>query len=117
MVTYDGENHSKMVRCGPARSPASPMDVPPAEVVGAPTGEVLVVGWGSTYGAIAAAVDRDAPRATRVSHLHLRYLNPLPRNTRRGARTLRSSAGREGQLRPIEDDAAQPIHGVSTPSR
>ena len=43
-------------------------------------GELLVVGWGSTYGAIAAAVDELQRAGRPVSHLHLRYLNPFPRN-------------------------------------
>jgi 2-oxoglutarate/2-oxoacid ferredoxin oxidoreductase subunit alpha len=50
-------------------------------VVGAEPGDVLVVGWGSSYGAIAAAVEQLYQEGHRVAHLHLRYLNPLPQNT------------------------------------
>ena len=48
---------------------------------GDPDGELLVVGWGSTYGAITAALrSQRARRASRVGHVHLRHLNPLPKN-------------------------------------
>jgi 2-oxoglutarate ferredoxin oxidoreductase subunit alpha len=51
-----------------------------AEPVGDPTGDLLVVGWGSTYGAITSAVRRARAEGKSVSQLHLRHLNPLPRN-------------------------------------
>ena len=53
-------------------------DIPPTLVRGEPTGDLVVVGWGSTFGAIAAAVEELRNHGTRVSHVHLRYLNPLP---------------------------------------
>jgi 2-oxoglutarate ferredoxin oxidoreductase subunit alpha len=49
-------------------------------VEGDPTGDVLVVGWGSTYGSIRSAVSAARERGRSVSHAHLRYLSPLPRN-------------------------------------
>ena len=81
VVSYDGENHTKMVAFRAGKIARIAMDVPPAEVVGAQRGEVLVVGWGSSYGAIAAAVEEMHGEGRSVGHLHLRYLNPLPRNT------------------------------------
>ena len=80
VVSYDGENHTKMVALRAGKIARIAMDVPPAEVVGAQRGDVLVVGWGSSYGAIAAAVEELHGEGRRVAHLHLRYLNPLPRN-------------------------------------
>jgi 2-oxoglutarate ferredoxin oxidoreductase subunit alpha len=53
-------------------------DIPATPLRGDATGDVLVVGWGSTFGAIAAAVDELRGQGKRVSHVHLRYLNPLP---------------------------------------
>ena len=56
-------------------------DIPEAEVDGDEQGGgLLVLGWGSTYGAITSAVRRARAEGHRVSQLHLRYLNPLPRN-------------------------------------
>jgi 2-oxoglutarate ferredoxin oxidoreductase subunit alpha len=47
---------------------------------GAETGSLAVVGWGSTYGSIRAAVERARDQGLEASHIHLRYLSPLPRN-------------------------------------
>ena len=55
-------------------------DIPPAEAYGDITSELLVVGWGSTFGAIRSAVDKARSQGYSVSHLHLRYINPLPKN-------------------------------------
>jgi len=55
-------------------------DIPPAEVEGDPKGDLLVVGWGGTYGAIRSAVEMKRAQGKSVSHLHLRYLNPLQKN-------------------------------------
>ena len=55
-------------------------DIPAARVSGDPSGDLLVIGWGSTYGAIVAAVRQARDEGHSVSHLHLRYINPLPRN-------------------------------------
>ncbi|NLF71307.1 MAG: 2-oxoacid:acceptor oxidoreductase subunit alpha [Candidatus Anammoximicrobium sp.] len=80
-VSYDGENHTKMVAYRAAKIARIAADVPPAEAVGAEQGDVLVVGWGSSYGAIAAAVEELRSEGRSVAQLHLRYLNPLPQNT------------------------------------
>jgi 2-oxoglutarate ferredoxin oxidoreductase subunit alpha len=55
-------------------------DIPPQTVEGDPQGEILVVGWGSTYGAIKDAVQSLREQGHSVSHAHLRYLNPFPKN-------------------------------------
>jgi 2-oxoglutarate ferredoxin oxidoreductase subunit alpha len=54
--------------------------IPPLEVNGDPSGDVLVVGWGGTHGAITSAVDALRERGKSVSSIHLRYLNPFPKN-------------------------------------
>lgn len=77
-VSYDPENHQKMVALRAAKIQA--IQVPDLEVVGDP-GELLVIGWGSTYGPIRAAVEHARARGMKVAQAHLRHLNPLPKNT------------------------------------
>ena len=55
--------------------------VPPLEVHGPAEGDLLVLGWGSTYGAIRSAVERLQSKGASIAHAHLRYLNPFPANT------------------------------------
>jgi 2-oxoglutarate ferredoxin oxidoreductase subunit alpha len=55
-------------------------DIPELEVVGGDTGDVLVLGWGCTHGAILGAVERQRAQDRKVSCAFLRYLNPFPRN-------------------------------------
>jgi 2-oxoglutarate ferredoxin oxidoreductase subunit alpha len=53
-------------------------DIPPTKIEGPDSGKLLLVGWGSTYGSIAAAVKDAQAQGQAVSHVHLRHLNPLP---------------------------------------
>jgi 2-oxoglutarate/2-oxoacid ferredoxin oxidoreductase subunit alpha len=56
-------------------------DIPDQDIaIGDDSGKLLVLGWGSTYGAIYEAVRRCRERGLSVSHAHLRYLNPMPQN-------------------------------------
>jgi 2-oxoglutarate ferredoxin oxidoreductase subunit alpha len=64
-------------------------DIPPLEVFGPQNGELLVLGWGSTYGAIRSAVERLQAEGWSVAHAHLRHLNPLPANTEQVLRSFR----------------------------
>jgi 2-oxoglutarate ferredoxin oxidoreductase subunit alpha len=79
-VSYDAANHQRMVDLRAAKIEGISRDIPPAEVTGDPEGDLLVIGWGSTYGAIAAAVDEMRHAGRSVAHLHIRYLNPFPAN-------------------------------------
>jgi 2-oxoglutarate ferredoxin oxidoreductase subunit alpha len=79
-VNYEPLNHEKMVRLRAAKVEAIAQDIPPAEPVGDPDGDLLIVGWGSTYGAITAALRTQRDRGRRIGHVHLRHLNPLPSN-------------------------------------
>jgi len=79
-VSYDPQNHERMVRLRAEKVERVALDVPLAEPTGDPAGSLLVIGWGSTYGAITSAVERARAEGLRVSQLHLRHLNPLPRN-------------------------------------
>jgi 2-oxoglutarate ferredoxin oxidoreductase subunit alpha len=79
-VSYDALNHERMVELRAAKVEAVVADVPDAEPVGDPDGDLLVIGWGSTYGAITAALQPVRSQGHRVGHLHLRHLNPFPAN-------------------------------------
>jgi 2-oxoglutarate ferredoxin oxidoreductase subunit alpha len=80
-ISYDPGNHDRMVRLRQAKIDGIANDIPPLEVDDE-TGEakVLVLGWGSTYGAIAAAVRRVRKAGGEVAQAHLRHLNPFPAN-------------------------------------
>ena len=56
-------------------------DIPPLDVYGPAEGDLLILGWGSSYGAIRSAVERLQADGRSVAHAHLRYLNPFPANT------------------------------------
>ncbi|MER5322488.1 2-oxoacid:acceptor oxidoreductase subunit alpha [Streptosporangium roseum] len=81
-ISYDPNNHDKMVRLRQAKIDGIAQDIPPLEVDD-PDGDarVLVLGWGSTYGPIAAAARRIRKSGGKVAQAHLRHLNPLPANT------------------------------------
>src|SRR5437870_5563057 len=77
-VNYEPLNHERMVRLRAAKVEAIVQDVPDVVPAGDPDG-LLIVGWGSTFGAITAAVRAQREKGRRVAHVQLRYLNPLPR--------------------------------------
>ena len=79
-VSYDPENHDRMVRIRAEKIERIALTIPPAEVFGDPEGDLLVLGWGSTYGAVLSAVDACRKQGKRVSACNLRYLNPFPKN-------------------------------------
>ncbi|HEX6623825.1 MAG TPA: 2-oxoacid:acceptor oxidoreductase subunit alpha [Pyrinomonadaceae bacterium] len=79
-VNYDPENHHFMVTLRQQKVDRAAQDVPPVEVFGDPTGKVLVLGWGSTYGSITSAVEKLRQEGKPVSSAHLRHLNPFPSN-------------------------------------
>jgi len=79
-VSYDPANHEHMVITRAEKVARIANDIPPAEILGEKSGKVLVVGWGGTFGAIAAAVEALQARGASVSHVHLTHLNPFPKN-------------------------------------
>ena len=79
-VSYDPINHEIMVRARQAKIARIADDIPPLEIHGKPEGDLLVLGWGSTYGAITTAVEHLQAEGKSVSSAHLRYLNPFPKN-------------------------------------
>ena len=80
-VSYDPANHERMVRLRAAKVDGIARDIPPVEVDDE-TGdaEVLVLGWGSTYGAIVAGARRVRARGHKVAHAHLVHMHPFPSN-------------------------------------
>jgi len=79
-VSYLPENHARMVQLRAEKVARIAKDIAPVEVNGADRGELLVVGWGSTHGAITTAVDEAGADGVDVSSIHLRHLNPFPAN-------------------------------------
>jgi 2-oxoglutarate ferredoxin oxidoreductase subunit alpha len=80
-ISYAPENHGRMTELRAAKVAGIASDIAPVEVRGdVDDAEVLVVGWGSTWGAISGAVDRVRSRGRRVAQAHLIHLNPFPAN-------------------------------------
>jgi 2-oxoglutarate ferredoxin oxidoreductase subunit alpha len=79
-VDYEPLNHERMVRLRAAKVAGVVQDVPDVVPAGDPDGDLLLVGWGSTYGPITAALRAQRDKGRRIGHVHLRYLNPLPGN-------------------------------------
>ena len=77
-VSYEPINHERMVKTRAAKVAAIVKEIPPTEILGDPRGDLLVVGWGGTYGAITQAVQFMRDRGYKVSSIHLRHLNPMP---------------------------------------
>jgi 2-oxoglutarate ferredoxin oxidoreductase subunit alpha len=80
-ISYDPDNHDKMVRLRHAKIEGIATDIPPVTVDDPDgTAKVLVLGWGSTYGSIGAAVRRVRIDGHPVAQAHLRHLSPFPQN-------------------------------------
>jgi 2-oxoglutarate ferredoxin oxidoreductase subunit alpha len=79
-VSYRPLNHQRMVDQRADKVARIANELPPVEVNGSPSGQLLVVGWGGTYGAITSAVNEARAAGRDVSSIHLRHLNPFPTN-------------------------------------
>ena len=79
-VSYDPLNHEKMVKLRAAKVAGMVQDIPDLEVFGPSEGDVLLLGWGGTFGAIISAAETLQNEGYKVSSAHLRYLNPFPKN-------------------------------------
>ena len=77
-ISYDPDNHDHMVRMRAEKVRRVAQEIPPTSIHGPATGDLLVVGWGGTYGSITAAVERAQQAGLSVASIHLRHLNPLP---------------------------------------
>jgi 2-oxoglutarate/2-oxoacid ferredoxin oxidoreductase subunit alpha len=88
-VSYDPDNHHRMQTLRAAKVAGIARDIAPLEVFGPANGDLLILGWGSTYGAIRSAVERLHADGASVAHAHLRHLNPFPANTEEVLRSYR----------------------------
>ena len=79
-VSYTAENHQRMTDLRQAKIDGIADFIPELEVDGPTTGELLVLSWGSTFGAAFTAVNEARKQGAEVAHAHLQYLNPFPRN-------------------------------------
>jgi 2-oxoglutarate/2-oxoacid ferredoxin oxidoreductase subunit alpha len=80
-ISYDPDNHEKMTKTRAAKVAGIAADIPLQKVsLGGPKGKLAIVGWGSTYGPIQQGVRTARAEGLDVAHIHIRYLNPFPRN-------------------------------------
>ncbi len=79
-VSYDPENHQNMTLMRAAKVQNIANSIPEQEVVGPESGELLVVSWGGTYGSVLTACRQAQKQGKSVSHVHLQYIQPFPRN-------------------------------------
>ena len=88
-VSYDPDNHHRMQMLRQQKINGIATDIAPLEAFGPAQGDLLVLGWGSTYGSIRSAVERLQAEGWSVAHAQLRHLNPLPANTEQVLRSYR----------------------------
>jgi 2-oxoglutarate ferredoxin oxidoreductase subunit alpha len=94
-ISYDPDNHHKMTKVRAAKIAGIADDIPLQKIEqGDDSGDLVVVGWGSTYGAIAQAVMGARRSGLKVSHLHIRYMNPMPATSASCCAASRRSACR-----------------------
>ncbi len=77
-VSYDAENHQRMVRDRAAKVAKVADGLPPMHVHGPESGDLLIIGWGSTYGVIQAAIGEAIKAGKKVASTHVRYISPFP---------------------------------------
>ncbi len=80
-VSYDPDNHDKMIRIREQKIQNMAKDIPELKIEGEEEGDLLVLGWGGTYGTIKEAVIKARQAGYKVSQAHLNYINPFPKNT------------------------------------
>ena len=80
-VSYDANNHEKMVGIRSSKIKKLANIIPEQKIFGIPKGELLVVGWGGTYGSLYSAVNNLINKGRKIGLCHFNYINPLPKNT------------------------------------
>ncbi|MCB0345494.1 MAG: 2-oxoacid:acceptor oxidoreductase subunit alpha [Bdellovibrionales bacterium] len=106
-VSYDADNHSKMTALRAEKIAKIAAEIPPIEVDGPSSGEILLLGWGGTEGTLREAQRRCSEEGLSVSRIHLHYLNPLPSDLETVLRSFKHVLIPEintGQLRSIIRD-------------
>lgn len=116
-VSYDPENHQKMTEIRAEKIQRITQDIPPTDINGPESGDVLVIGWGSTKGAIDTAANRMQAEGDAVSSVHLRHLSPLPADlddiVARFDRVLVPELNNGQLLRVLRDRHARPFEGLN----
>jgi 2-oxoglutarate ferredoxin oxidoreductase subunit alpha len=79
-VCYDADNHEEMCLLRREKVRRIADTLPPLEVYGSESGDLVVVSWGSTYGSVRSAVERSRRKGADVSHVHLRYIEPMQKD-------------------------------------
>jgi len=79
-INYEPLNHEHMVRTRAEKVAGIAQDIPEIVPAGDPSGDLLIVAWGSTNGPITAAMNAQRQKGRKIGHVHLRHLNPFPRN-------------------------------------
>jgi 2-oxoglutarate ferredoxin oxidoreductase subunit alpha len=80
MVSYDGMNHERMVKTRAQKIRNVVEDVPDVQPFGQRSGDLLLLSWGGTFGSVRGAAEELVNQGKKVGHVHLRWLNPLPKN-------------------------------------
>jgi 2-oxoglutarate/2-oxoacid ferredoxin oxidoreductase subunit alpha len=80
-VSYDADNHDTMIKLRDKKVKSIVNDIPDLEIDGEQEGELLVLGWGGTYGAIKESINSIRTKGYKVSQAHLKYIHPMPKNT------------------------------------
>ncbi len=114
-VSYDPANHHKMVMLRREKVNRVADGIPPLEVLGPKKGKLLVLGWGSTYGPIHAAVTELQTQGKQVSACHLHYMNPFPKNLSeilKSFNTILIPENNMGQLLLLIRGAFEGIHAA-----
>lgn len=120
-ISYDADNHQIMTDTRAAKINNIALDIPEQGVEqGTDSGKMVVVGWGSTYGPISEAVKLAREEGMDVSHVHLRYISPFPRNLKKlleGYNTVLVPEMNTGQLKTVLRDRLEltltPLNKVS----
>ena len=105
-VSYDPDNHHRMQLLRAEKVARIADSIPDLVPFGVDHGELLIIGWGSTYGAIRSATERLLAEGQSVAHVHIRHLNPFPSNLGRGPRALRQGPRAGDQPWPAPDAPA-----------
>jgi 2-oxoglutarate/2-oxoacid ferredoxin oxidoreductase subunit alpha len=79
-INYEPLNHEHMVRTRAEKVAGIAQDIPEIVPAGDPSGDLLIVAWGSTNGPITVAMNAQREKGRKIGHVHLRHLNPFPRN-------------------------------------
>lgn len=79
-ISYEPDNHEKMINNRKEKIEKVQTVIPDVEVEGDQTGELLILSWGSTYGAIKEGIRKASADGYKASHVHLRYIHPFPKN-------------------------------------